>query len=63
MRKRIWRIVIAAFIWAAAELMKSNISSDYMEWASAALFLASYLIAGGGYSHESRPQYCSGKYF
>ena len=47
MRKRIWRIVIAAFIWAAAELMKSNISSDYMEWASAALFLASYLIAGG----------------
>jgi len=42
MKKRIWKIVIAAIIWSITALVESN-----MEWIELALFLASYLIAGG----------------
>ncbi|MGI6140465.1 MAG: heavy metal translocating P-type ATPase [Caldicoprobacterales bacterium] len=41
MKKRLWRILTAAFIWAAAALIGQN-----QKWAEFALFSGSYIIAG-----------------
>lgn len=41
MKKRLWRIFTAAFIWAAAALIGQN-----QKWAEFALFSGSYIIAG-----------------
>ncbi|HHU48719.1 MAG TPA: heavy metal translocating P-type ATPase [Clostridiales bacterium] len=41
MKKRLWRILTAAFIWAAAALIGQN-----QKWAEFVLFSGSYIIAG-----------------
>jgi Cd2+/Zn2+-exporting ATPase len=61
MKKRLWRIIIAAVLFVAALLI--NPSNQNMEWLQIALYLTSYIVVGGDIVKKAFKNIIRGKAF